>query len=154
MKSKFKKAKLKTFKRFSFNQTKKTFSKESSQKYWHQWFMNRQPNTFVNWHLSNDENPTKINAFEIAHDNQKQQWKSKRSKDKFQENGNKQLSQNEGANGHKNDFVKQTKVSWKQNGHKAWNPIFLLCQNKEVKILNQKYCVSKINDACNQRKQD
>ena len=60
MKSKFKKANLKTFKRFSFNQTKKSFSKESSQKYWHQWLINRQPNTFVNWHLSNDENSTKI----------------------------------------------------------------------------------------------
>ena len=71
--------------------------------------INRQPNTFLNWHLSNDENPTKINAFEIAHDNQKQQWKSKRSKDKFQENGNIQLSWNEGENGHTNGFVKQTK---------------------------------------------
>ena len=81
---------------------------------------NRQPNTFANWHLSNDENPTKINVFEIALDNQKQQWKSKRSKDKFQENGNKQLSRNEGANGHKNGFVKQTKGSPKQNEHKDW----------------------------------
>ena len=76
--------------------------------------INRQPNTFVNWHLSNDENSTKINVFEIGFDNQKQQWKSKRSKDKFQENGNKQLSRNEGENGHKNGFVKQTKGSSKQ----------------------------------------
>ena len=92
--------------------------------------------------------------FEIAFDNQKQQWKSKRSKDKFQENGNKQLSRNEGANGHKNDFVKQTKVSSKQKWTQRLNPIFLLCQNRAVKALNQKSCVSKINDACNQRKQD
>ena len=42
----------------------------------------------------------------------------KDQKDKSQENGNKQLSRNEGANGHKNDFVKQTKGSPKQNEHK------------------------------------
>lgn len=39
----------------------------------------------------------------------------KDQKDKSQENGNKQLSRNKGANGHKNDFVKQTKGSSKQN---------------------------------------
>ena len=44
---------------------------------------NKQPNTFVNSHLPNDENPTKINAFEIALDNQKQQWKSKDQKTSF-----------------------------------------------------------------------
>ena len=92
--------------------------------------------------------------FEIAFDKQKQQWKSKRSKDKSQENGNKQLSRNEGANGHKNGFVKQTKRVTETKWTQILNPIFLPCQNRAVKILNQKSCVSKNNDACNQRKQD
>jgi hypothetical protein len=33
----------------------------------------------------------------------------KDQKTSFKKNGNKQLSRNEGANGHKNAFVKQTK---------------------------------------------
>ena len=33
----------------------------------------------------------------------------KYQKTSFKKNGNKQISRNEGANGHKNDFVKQTK---------------------------------------------
>ena len=74
--------------------------------------------------------------FEIAFDNQKQQWKSKRSKDKFQENGNKQLSRNEGANGHKNDFVKQTKLSWKQNGHKYWTQSSYSAETEQSRFLN------------------
>ena len=109
MRSKFKKAKLKNFQKIFFQSNQKSLFQRKALKNWHQWLINKQPNTFVNWHLSNDENSTKINVFEIAFGNQKQQWKSKRSKDKFQENGNKQLSRNKGENGHKNGFVKQTK---------------------------------------------
>ena len=40
------------------------------------------------------------------------------------------------------------KAKWTQR----LNPIFLLYQNRAIKISKQKSCVSKINDACNQRK--
>jgi len=42
----------------------------------------------------------------------------KRSKDKSQENGNKQLSRNKGANGHKMILSSKQKRSLKQNEHK------------------------------------
>ena len=115
---------------------------------------NRQPNTFANWHLSNDENSTKINVFEIAFDNQKKQWKSKRSKDKFQENGKKQISRNEGENGHKNDFVKQTKVSWKLNGHKDWTQSSHSSETGQSRFLNRNIVCQKSMTLAINEKQD
>ena len=76
----------------------------------------------------------------------------KYQKTSFKKNDNKQISRKEGANGLKNDSVKQTQMSRKQDGHKDWKTIFPLCRNRAIKILRQKSCVSKINDACNRRK--
>ncbi len=42
----------------------------------------------------------------------------KYQKKSFKKNGNKQISRKEGEKGHKNDSVKQTQMSRKQDGHK------------------------------------
>ena len=60
MRSKFKKAKLKNFQKIFFQSNQKSLFQRKALKNWHQWLINKQPNTFVNWHLSNDENSTKI----------------------------------------------------------------------------------------------
>ena len=80
MKSKFKKAKLRFSKDFLQKQQTKSLFKKCSQQHWNLWLKNRQLNTFANQHHLMDENPTKINVFKIALNNQKQQWKPKRSK--------------------------------------------------------------------------
>ena len=154
MKSKFKKAKLKTFKRFSCNQTKKSFSKESSQrltpmidKQATKHFCELTP--FKWWKLNKNKMCSK-SLLTIKSSNESPKYQ----KTSFKKNGNKQISRKEGENGHKNDFVKQTKVSSKQKWTQRLNQIFLLYRNKAFKILKQKSCVSKINDTCNQRKQD
>ena len=81
MKTKFKKAKLSFSKDFlQKQQQKKSLFKKCSQQHWNLWLKNRQLHTFANQHHLMDENPTKINVFEIAFDNQKQQWKSQKIK--------------------------------------------------------------------------
>ena len=75
MKSKFKKAKLRFSKDFLQSNKQKSLFKNCSQQHWNLWLKNMQLNTFVNQHHLMDANPTKINVFEIALNNQKQQWK-------------------------------------------------------------------------------
>ena len=48
----------------------------------------------------------------------------KYQKTSFKKNDNKQISRKEGAKGHKNDSVKQTQMSRKQDGDKDWKQSF------------------------------
>ena len=115
--------------------------------------INKQPNTFVNWHLSNDENSTKIkcvwNRFwqskaAMKVQNSKRQVSRKMVTNKFPETKEQMVI--------KMISLSKQKVSWKKKWTQRLNPIFPLCRNRAIKILKQKSCVSKINDACNQRK--
>ena len=138
MRSKFKKAKLKNFQKIFFQSNQKSRIQRKALKDWQQWLINKQPNTFVNWHLSNNENSTKIKCVRnrfwqskaaMKVQNIKRQVSRKMVTNKFLEKKEQMVT--------KNDSVKQTQMSRKQDGHKDWKQSFHSAETEQSRFLDR-----------------
>ena len=75
-------------------------------------------------------------------------------KTSFKKNGNKQISREEGANGHKNDSVKQTQMSRKQDGHKDWKQSSHSAETEHSRFLDRNLVCQKSMTFAINEKQD
>ena len=89
-------------------------------------------------------------AFSIKNSNESPEYQ----KTNFKKNGNKQISRKEGANGLKNDSVKQTQMSWKQNGHKDWKQSSHSAETEQSRFLDRNLVCQKSMTLAINEKQD
>ena len=155
MRSKFKKAKLKNFQKIFFQSNqKKSFSKESSQKLTP--MIDKQATkhfcelTPFKWWKLNKNKMCSKSLLTIKSSNESPKYQ----KTSFKKNGNRQISRNEGANGHKNDFVKQTQMSRKQDGHKDWRQSSHSAETEQSRFLNRNLVCQKSMTLAINEKQD